>query len=58
MYVRVYVSVCALGGIHPQWLKEGISYLKLESEVVVNHLMWVLGPKPRLSVRAANTLNC
>lgn len=37
---------------------EGIALLELELQGLVNHLMWVLGIKPRVSVRAMHTLKC
>lgn len=37
---------------------EGIAVLELELQGLVNHLMWVLGIKSRVSVRAMRTLKC
>lgn len=37
---------------------EGIALPELELQGLVNHLMWVLGIKPRVSVRAMHTLKC
>lgn len=35
-----------------------VGFLELELQVVVNHLIWVLGPKSESFVRAASTSNC
>lgn len=33
-------------------------FQKQEVQVVVRHLMWILGVKPRVSARAADALDC
>lgn len=47
----MYVPAGALGG------QQALDLLELEPQVVVSHLMEVLGPKPGFSVIAVRTVN-
>jgi hypothetical protein len=46
--------VCSISG-DP---KRVSGFQELELQVVVRHLMWILGVKPRISARAADALDC
>ena len=57
MWVCMYVYapyVCGISG-DP---KRVSGFQELELQVVVRHLMWILGVKPRISARAADALDC
>lgn len=51
MYVCTCMCAGALGG------QQALDLLELEPQVVVSHLMEVLGPKPGFSVKAVRTVN-
>lgn len=53
--ICVYVCVCVYRC--PQSPEEGVGCLELKLQIVLSHLMWVVGTKPRSSERTASAFN-
>lgn len=62
MFIYLYLFVCIYLSVYdvhvvPSEARRGQGSLALELQVVVSHLMWVLGTKPKGSVRVESSLN-